>query len=276
MRVFPHTRCYIHVRRCENTRRGTCLHRFSLLSYLSSQSLKNFSWGACSRSGFSLHKSTNCLSKESWKLSNFEAIFTSKSVTPSLRLLSWVKKLSHDPLRQACNFVYVDAMLPFGKIFAIRYCQTKSFWRGRKEIRHIPQHFISSFIVCRVVEQQGSLIRWAPCGLHIKRQKTTESIQFMCQLVPLMSRWVNRVSLSLWARGFQWALLLLVKEPITNLILVIKSWPSFFLFFFFREEACSAFVTCTVSWLRAQEHPTTVFYEISVRRSKNCLEFSIA
>ena len=128
MRVFPHTRCYIHVRRCENTRRGTCLHRFSLLSYLSSQSLKNFSWGACSRSGFSLHKSTNCLSKESWKLSNFEAIFTSKSVTPSLRLLSWVKKLSHDPLRQACNFVYVDAMLPFGKIFAIRYCQTKSFW----------------------------------------------------------------------------------------------------------------------------------------------------
>lgn len=70
-------------------------------------------------------------------------------------------------------------MLPFGKIFAIRYCQTKSFLRGRKEIRHIPQHFISSFIVCRVVEQQGSLIRWAPCGLHIKRQKTTESIQFI-------------------------------------------------------------------------------------------------
>ena len=127
---------------CKNTssqkraKRGTCLHRFSLLSYLSSQSLKNFSWGACSSSGFSLHKSTNCLSKESWKLSNFEAIFASKSVTPSLRLLSWVKKLSHDPLRVACNFVYVCTTLPFGKTFEIRHCNKSFFGATQGEPSH--------------------------------------------------------------------------------------------------------------------------------------------
>ena len=44
----------------------------------------------------------------------------------------------------------------------------------------------------------------------------------------------------------------------------------------FSEEACSAFVTCIVSWLRAQGHPTNVFYEISVPKSKNYLEFSTA
>lgn len=48
-------------------------------AYLSSQSLKNFSWGAWSSSGFSLHKYTNCLSKESWVSSNFEAMFASWS-----------------------------------------------------------------------------------------------------------------------------------------------------------------------------------------------------
>ena len=152
--LFTH-KVRLHPCWCKNTssqkraKRGTCLHRFSLLSYLSSQSLKNFSWGACSSSGFSLHKSTNCLSKESWKLSNFEAIFASKSVTPSLRLLSWVKSypmiLCAWPVT-SCTFVQRFLLVKLSRSVTV----TKAFLGRRKENRHIPQHFIiSPFIVCR-------------------------------------------------------------------------------------------------------------------------------
>lgn len=47
--------------------------------------MKNFSCGEYSSSGFVLHNSTNCLSKLSWVLSNFEAIFAPYEEVTSFR-----------------------------------------------------------------------------------------------------------------------------------------------------------------------------------------------
>ena len=222
----------------------------SLLSYLSSQSLKNFSWGACSSSGFSLHKSTNCLSKESWKLSNFEAIFASKSVTPSLRLLSWVKKLSHDPLRVACNFVYVCTTLPFGKTFEIRQCNKSFFGATQGEpshsatLHHLAFYCLSNSKVAWIADINSSpfsLGRKQCAGsLWAISRKYTVGATDEQSGISLNLRTGSTGHATLFNQ-WEGALVFINKQIKT---LVIKTELTII---FFSEEACSAFVTCIVS-----------------------------